>query len=358
MTAQQKSKVFIPFYQGVNDVTNIGTGIGLSLVKQVVEAMHGKIELYSAIGEGTTFVISLPIKSKEKTPMAFDKSKIVRPEILIEENISLPEDDDDNNKDNIRILIIEDTPAVSHYMMRQLNHNYSFYFASTGDEGLEKAENIVPDLIITDIMMPGMDGLELCRQVRDSELLNHIPVIMVTAKASHEDRIKGLEVGADAYIEKPFRADELKIRVEKLLEQRQLLRHKYSQVIETEDNVSENTATILSERDKTFVTKLTDSIHSMMEKGKIDYDALAYDLCISRAQLNRKLKAITGLTTTEYILHIRISLAKRLLDTTDLQIWEVAEKCGMDNVTYFGILFKKTVGITPLQYKKRDRDKS
>lgn len=355
MTAQQKSKVFIPFYQGANDVANIGTGIGLSLVKQAVEAMNGKIEVYSAIGEGTTFVISLPVKTTDKVPMAFDKSKIVRPEIPIDENTSFPEDDD-NDKDNIRILIIEDTPAVSHYMMRQLNPDYSFYFASTGREGLEKAGNVVPDLIITDIMMPEMDGLELCRQIRKSELLNHIPVIMVTAKASHEDRLKGLEAGADAYLEKPFSADELKVRVEKLLEQRQLMRQKYSHVIETEDFESDNATPVLSERDKAFVAKLTDSLQSMMEKGKIDYDALAYDLCISRAQLNRKLKAITGFTTTEYILHIRISLAKRLLDTTDLPIWEVAEKCGMDNATYFGIIFKKTVGITPLQYKKRDKN--
>lgn len=355
MTAQQKSKVFIPFYQGANDVANIGTGIGLSLVKQAVEAMNGKIEVYSALGEGTTFVISLPVKTTDKVPMAFDKSKIVRPEIPIDENTSFPEDDD-NDKENIRILIIEDTPAVSHYMMRQLNPDYSFFFASTGREGLEKAGNVVPDLIITDIMMPEMDGLELCRQIRKSELLNHIPVIMVTAKASHEDRLKGLEAGADAYLEKPFSADELKVRVEKLLEQRQLLRQKYSHVIETEDFESDNATPVLSERDKAFVAKLTDSLQSMMEKGKIDYDALAYDLCISRAQLNRKLKAITGFTTTEYILHIRISLAKRLLDTTDLPIWEVAEKCGMDNATYFGIIFKKTVGITPLQYKKRDKN--
>lgn len=355
MTAQQKSKVFIPFYQGANDVANIGTGIGLSLVKQAVEAMNGKIEVYSALGEGTTFVISLPVKTTDKVTMTFDKSKIVRPEIPIDENTSFPEDDD-NDKDNIRILIIEDTPAVSHYMMRQLNPDYSFYFASTGREGLEKAGNVVPDLIITDIMMPEMDGLELCRQIRKSELLNHIPVIMVTAKASHEDRLKGLEAGADAYLEKPFSADELKVRVEKLLEQRQLMRQKYSHVIETEDFESDNATPVLSERDKAFVAKLTDSLQSMMEKGKIDYDALAYDLCISRAQLNRKLKAITGFTTTEYILHIRISLAKRLLDTTDLPIWEVAEKCGMDNATYFGIIFKKTVGITPLQYKKRDKN--
>lgn len=145
-------------------------------------------------------------------------------------------------------------------------------------------------------------------------------------------------------------------RVEKLLEQRQLLRQKYSQVIETEDNTSDNTEPVLSERDKIFVAKLTDSLHCMMEKGKIDYDALAYNLCISRAQLNRKLKAITGFTTTEYILQVRIALAKHLLDTTDLPIWEVAEKCGMDNATYFGIIFKKKVGMTPLHYKKRNKN--
>lgn len=352
MTAQQKENIFKPFYQASNDTHNIGTGIGLSLVKLAVENMKGKIEVHSAPGEGSVFIITLPMTKNAGATESLDVNEYAKPgapDTAIAETSALP-DDECTDSDAIRILIVEDTPEVARYISRQLNTAYNYYFATNGEEALQKAEQLVPDLIVTDIMMPGMDGFELCRRVRTSELLNHIPVVMVTAKATHEDRLHGLEVGADAYLEKPFHADELNLRVEKLLEQRSLLRKKYSQA--TAEG-SEPDATLVSDASRAFLEKVTDAVQEEIKKGKIDYDALAYSLCLSRAQLNRKIKAITGLTTTDFILQIRISLAKKLLDMTDLPIWEVALKCGMDNDSYFCTLFKKSTGMTPLQYKSR-----
>lgn len=173
---------------------------------------------------------------------------------------------------------------------------------------------------------------------------------MVTARATHADRIAGLKAGADAYLEKPFHADELSVRVEKLLEQRRMLRRKYSQAAE-ESGQAEDALT--SDVDRAFMAKVTAAVQQTIVGGKTDYDALAYDLCLSRAQLNRKIKAITGYTTTEFILFTRIAMAKRLLDTADLTITELAMKCGMDNASYFCTLFKKSTGMTPMQYKNR-----
>ena len=238
-------------------------------------------------------------------------------------------------------------------MMRQLNPKYHYIFAANGCEGFEKAIQTVPDIIITDIMMPCMTGFELCKAIRESELLNHIPVIMVTAKASHEDRMRGLESGADAYIEKPFHADELNMRVEKLLEQRRALQNKYSKVSQKKTE-NEEKIPVISEPDKNFLTKVTDAVKSQISGGKIDYNLLASALCLSRAQLNRKIKAITGETTTDLILKIKISLAKNLLDNTDKSIIEIAMDCGMDSDSYFCTIFKKATGLTPLQYRNRN----
>lgn len=352
MTAQQKENIFKPFYQASNDSGNIGTGIGLSLVKLAVENMKGTIEVHTALHEGATFTVTLPINEDYEGVVQEDVNKYIKPRTVITpttEKTTIPDDDDTDN-DAVRILIVEDTPEVAHYMSRQLSTAYNYYFATNGKEALQKAEQLVPDLIITDVMMPEMNGFELCLHIRASELLNHIPIIMVTAKATHDDRLQGLGVGADAYLEKPFHADELNVRVEKLLEQRRLLRQKYSQVAE---ECGEPDTTLMPDASRAFLEKVTEAVQKVIKNGKIDYDALAYNLCLSRAQLNRKIKAITGYTTTELILQIRISLAKELLDTTNLTILEIALKCGMDNNSYFCTLFKKTTGMTPLQYKNR-----
>ena len=221
------------FYQAEGDTQNIGTGIGLALVKQIVDAINGTIAVESTPGAGTAFHISLPIHNSVSKKVEKEKTSTVP---LIEENTEevLPLGDDNSNEgnDDCRILVVEDNHDIADYIGSQLKDFYHVYYAFNGQTGMEKALEIVPDLIITDLMMPEMNGLELCRQVRDNDIINHVPIIIITAKASEEERIKGLQAGADAYMTKPFNTDELQTRVAKLLENRKLMREKFTATID------------------------------------------------------------------------------------------------------------------------------
>lgn len=350
MNSQQKDDIFKPFYQASDDSKNIGTGIGLSLVKLVVEAMNGRVEVHSYPSEGSVFIVSLPIEMSDGVEPVDILEYDSIPVTPVYSDDQLPDDEMSSNSDAPRILIVEDTPEVARWQMRQLNPEYGFFFAADGLEGLEKAEKIVPDLIITDIMMPRMDGFALCRKIRESELLRHIPVIMVTAKATPEDRVQGLAEGADAYLEKPFNAEELQVRVEKLLEQREMLRQKFLEAVQNDVPSAESE---MSTSDRAFLDKVSTAVHMLIVEGRMDHNELASVLCLSRTQLNRKIKAVTGYTTTEYIQQIRISMAKQLLMKTDYPIGEIAVKCGIDDVAYFSALFRKCVGKTPSAYRNR-----
>lgn len=357
MTAEQKDKIFIPFYQAPTDSQRIGSGIGLSLVKLSVEAMNGRVDVHSAPGEGTVFIVRIPLAYGGKVSGRLNMAEYNIPEAdtLATTRLEINEDIVCGT-DSFSILIIEDTAEVARWQMKQLGEGYSYYFASDGESGLARAEEIIPDLIITDIMMPGMDGYEVCRRIRSSELLNHIPVIMVTAKATHEDRMKGLAAGADAYLEKPFHADELAVRVSKLLEQRKLLQSKWEAVIRQGEPVEENpAANELPDADRAFVGKFTDAVNKCFETGTLDYDFIASEMCLTRSHMNRKLKAITGMTSTEYIKTMRISLAKALIDTTEMKIEAIAMRCGVDDVAYFSSLFRKATGMTPTAWRSRNR---
>lgn len=339
MDEKAAEKAFQPFFR-VADSKEVGTGVGLSVVKLSVEALGGTISLDTAPGKGSTFTISLPITHNAE-PQSIKDIKSVEVDAGVQEV--------EVTGDGAKILIVEDTPEVAKYIQKQLSHdNYAFYFAKNGEEGLRQALEVQPDIIITDVMMPVSDGYELSRKVRENEMLCHIPIIMVTAKITHESRVRGLEAGADAYLEKPFHEDELRVRVGKLIEHNRRLRELYSQAIECDEAPK---AKEVSAADSEFLGRVTEKFQANMADGKIDYDAFASDLCITRVQLNRKIKAITGYTTTEYLLLLRLKHAKELLKTTDLPIVEVALECGVDNISYFGSLFKKHVGVTPMQYR-------
>ena len=212
-------------------------------------------------------------------------------------------------------------------------------------------------------MMPGIDGLELCRRVRNDELISHIPVIIVTAKVTQQDRERGLEVGADAYLEKPFHADELRIRVRKLLEMRRMLRDKWAQTVmpsktnadgivdehEHEDIIAEVGESSVN---SPFVDKFTSHVYEQMDSGHVVVSDIAMQMFVTREQLGRKLKATTGMTSSQYVTMLRMSRAKRLLrDNPEMQMIEVALKCGINDVSYFTTLFKREVGTTPAQYR-------
>lgn len=353
MAPEVLRNIFRPFYQAPDQSMSIGSGVGLSIVKLDVEAMNGRIEVHSAVGKGTVFIVALPLSCGEKLNRHFDFNDYVQPGAIrevVETECEANEDVVHEGMENAtRILIVEDTPEVARLQMNQLNSDFNYYFAQNGAEGLERAAAIVPDLIITDVMMPGMDGFEFCRRLRASGALNHIPVIMVTAKCTHEDKMAGLEAGADAFLEKPFHADELNVRVVKLLEQRSLLQQKWSSDI---DDGSRDLSGV-PESSRKFINDFTDAVNNCLKTGELDHNTIADALCITRIQLNRKVKAITGLTTTEYISRIRISLAKKLLDNPDMLIGDIAQRCGVEDVAYFSSVFKKATGYTPSGWRNR-----
>ena len=358
MTAEQCEKIFEPFYQVEGRNRNHGTGVGLSLVSLSVKAMKGSVKVDSEPDKGSTFTVSIPLKSDARVDGTFTPDNYQLSSNTVSEAAPATDNPtDDDAEEGVRILIVEDTPDVARYIKKQLNPDYQYFFATNGQEGLEKAETLVPDVIITDVMMPEMDGVELTEHIRRSALLNHIPVIIVTAKATHEDRMRGLNAGADAYLEKPFHADELNIRVEKLLEQRRLLQEKFMAMLpapsETSESANGSEATPLSERDREFYDKFTGLVYRQMADGKISYADLASDMFLCRAQLGRKLKAITGRTLTELVLDIRISRAKELLLSTDYPVADIAMQCGIDNPPYFSQLFRKATGLTPQQFRKQ-----
>lgn len=369
MTAEQMKGIFKPFYQADNGSYNAGSGLGLPLAELSAKAMGGAISVNSKPGHGALFTVTIPLKASVPVEEAF-KMENYTPEQSELAATGMPasaEDESDSEADLTRVLIVEDTTDVARYIAAQMNPTFSYYFAANGKEALAKAEKLVPDLIITDVMMPEMDGFELTEQIRKSTIVDHVPVIMVTARATHDDRMKGLEAGADAYLEKPFHADELNIRAEKLMAQRTMMRRKFASVLakatgqdlpvatETEEVLDETPLTEREQRDKAFVDKFVATVHNYMKKGKLDYDQIASELCVGRAQLNRKLKAITGLTTKDYILQLRISQAKSLLLDSNLTVSEIAYRCGMDDPKYFSTLFRKATGLTPKAFRSQSQ---
>lgn len=353
MAPEVLRNIFKPFYQAPGQSMSIGTGVGLSIVKLDVEAMKGRVEVHSAVGKGAVFIVTLPLNCGEKPGRHFDFNDYVMPDSIPEAESESEVNEDvihDGMENATSILIVEDTPEVARLQMNQLDSDFNYYFAKNGEEGLERAAAIVPDLIITDVMMPGMDGFEFCRRVRASGALNHIPVIMVTAKCTHEDKLAGLEAGADAFLEKPFHADELNLRVVKLLEQRSLLQQKWKSDI---DDATRDMSGV-PDSSRKFINDFTDVVNNCFKTGKLDHNTIADALCITRIQLNRKVKAITGLTTTEYISRIRISLAKKLLDSTDILVGDIALRCCVDDVAYFCSMFRKATGMTPTAWRARN----
>ena len=353
MTEEQQHNIFKPFYQVQGNGRSIGTGIGLPLTKLAVDAMGGSIKVHTSPDHGTSFIVEIPLKNnvserfkpEEALGLAMQQVKFV------DNACQLQDDDKDGIEDaeeSVRVLIVEDAGEVARYIGLQLNPSYHFYYASDGNEGLNKAMQLVPDLIITDIMMPGIDGFELCRRVRSSELLCHIPVIIVTAKVTHEDRIHGFKAGADAYLEKPFQADELNIRVEQLLEQRRILQEKY---LKEAGNTKECRSEACSHESE-FLNRFEELVIAQIKQQQFNLSTIASEFCITKVQLNRKVKALSGINCTGYISNLRVNMAKKLLNEhKEMLVSEVAYCCGIEDVSYFISLFKKATGVTPNRFR-------
>ncbi len=343
--------IFDPFYQGENAYSDIGTGLGLTLVKQIVNAVNGKITVDSVLHKGTTFHICVPIRNNCKHNIA-ETSQINVP-IVPAEKKEPPIVSDSNQ---CRILIVENNRDIAVYMGSIFSNHYAIEYAFNGTEGLEKAIDVVPDLIITDLLMPGIDGLELCRQVRKNEIVSHIPIIMVTARVTEEERIMGIKAGADAYLPKPFNSDELRTLAQNLLNRRISLQKKFSKQIfdRKEEKEIKPVQTARDKADQKFLAKVVEAVYSQIDKQEdIDVSLVASSVCMSYSQFYRKINALTGYTPVSYIQHIKIKRARALIEQ-DAQIscYEVAEKSGFKDYSNFVRAFKKLCGITPAEYKK------
>lgn len=360
--AEDLPHIFDMFYRAKSSKVTLGTGVGLALVQQVVTAMDGTIEVDSHRNEGTVFTVTLPLKhGSEQWPEVDAQFGWSDAAYSPNYSVDVSEELDGETAILPQLLVVDDNLDVRYYIGSLLSRHYSLHFASDGREALEKAQNLVPDLIITDVMMPVMDGYELCRAVRQSPVLNHIPVVMVTALTTEADRVRGIEVGADAYLLKPFDANELRLLVLKLLEQRRLLRDKYETAehdvdLETMPHVQTLPAskTVIDAERQRFLDRLERAVGEAMDRQKVDVECLASEMCMSTSQLRRKLQAITGQTTIAYVNQLRMTRALTLLrEQPSLPVGEVAERCGYVDMAHFSRIFKQTFGYTPSQAKNR-----
>lgn len=340
--------IFDEFYQGNPGPATIGTGIGLALVKSIINSVGGQIEAVRGLKKGTMFVLKVPLHHGEGGWQQLD-ADAQNPSADNSVSSFAPVNEEEDMPENVPIaLVVDDEPDVSYYIGMQLKSQYRMFYAKDGQEALEKAKEILPDVIVTDLLMPRLDGFELCRAVRGSDLLNHIAVVVLSARGGDEDRIRAVAEGADAFLAKPFNGEELRTIVARLIENRRVLRQRYSQAMlkGTQDEVP------LAQADADFLAKLVNEIEAQMSKGEVSVQTMANHLFISRSQLARKVQLITGMNTSEYVMRIRMTRARRMLEQGHLSISEVAVRCGFTDQSYFTRMFKKTYNLTPTQVKK------
>ncbi|MEM8525661.1 MAG: two-component regulator propeller domain-containing protein [Bacteroidota bacterium] len=321
--------VFDRFYQAEK---HKGSGVGLSLTQELVHLLNGTILIKSEQGKGTSAVIHLPI-----TKLAPDKLKILPTNELMNPTIL--------GKESPLILLVEDNEDVLHYLISCLNGKYRILTAMNGSQGLHLAQKEVPDLIISDVMMPIMDGYKLCNQLKNSTLTNHIPIVMLTAKADRKAKIEGLQKGADVYLTKPFDEEELMVRVEQLLAQQLRLQQYYSQNLQ-----SENGHFFKSEHP--FLQQIIDAVR---ECPSDDWyiENVAKLVNLSSSQVYRKVKALTGDSTTIFIRKIRLKVAYQLLKKEGESISEIAYQVGFKDPAAFSRYFSEIFGLSPSEFRKR-----
>ena len=360
----QLPHIFDRFYQLDNGPTRKaeGTGIGLALTKELVKLMEGEIVVKSpptGAAKGTEFTIVLPLQklatlatdrvyeTKESTPVVKAMSSMLPPvATVLEEKQQL---------EKPLILLVEDNADVVAYTASCLPE-YRLAVANDGREGFDIACQVVPNLIITDVMMPFVDGFELCRQLRADERTSHVPIIMLTAKAGIDSKIEGLQQGADVYLEKPFNREELLVRIKKLLEMRQSLQQYYLKKAGLSINPSATnivTESIISDTaiEDEFVSKIRKMIEANISEANFTVEQLCKQAFLSHSQLHRKLEALIGCTPNKFIRLIRLKKAKALLQNTTNSIATIAQDCGFNDPGYFARVFKQEYQVTPQEWR-------
>ncbi|MEX0290019.1 MAG: ATP-binding protein [Flavobacteriaceae bacterium] len=337
--------IFERFYQvdGGNTREKEGSGIGLSLSKDLVELMDGTIEVTSKLGKGTYFNVRLPIQEIKTGDKKIVDDSMVPNRTEGKNSYDFTKADD---RDLPAILLIEDNRDMRHFIAEQLIKFYRVIEATDGQQGLKRALANPPDLIITDLMMPKMDGIELCKKLKTDVNTSHIPVIMLTAKAGMENKIEGLETGADDYLTKPFDAKELLVRTKNLIEQRKKLRELYSN---KEIQVDPKKVTVNS-IDQKFLEKLVNLLEDNYSDAAFGVPQMQTMLGMSKTQLHRKLKALTNEAPGELLRNFRLKRAAQLLSQKADNVTQIAYQVGFNNLSYFAKCFKELYGVAPSAY--------
>jgi len=356
IAAEHLPHIFDRFYQVSKSQPGVSSsGIGLSLSKELVEKHHGEISVESEMGKGTVFDVYLPLSSDVYKPaeyqsdpdhaysLDFMKSMLE----AIEEPVIVNPVSSDAEDDQFRVLVVEDNPDMQQFLHRELSVYYSVMVAENGRQALVMAKEHPPDLIISDIMMPEMDGLKLCKNLKSDEFTSHIPVFLLTARSEAEYQVTGLELGADDYIVKPFSIEILMLKIRNLLDNRKLAAEKFS----VDANYIPRNIKI-SEIDQGFLEKFVKLVEDNIDNPELSGDWLAYELGMSKGNLYKKLKSLTGLTVNVYIRTIRLKIAARILKQGKYNISEVAYSVGFENPKYFSTCFSELFSMSPKEYMK------
>ena len=344
--------IFDRFYQAEHTTLKKGegTGIGLSLVNEIIKLLGGSISVKSSPGQGAEFTVLLPVihKSVSRTKPVSPKAAVL-PEDLTEHS-EISETSTANEEELPLVLIVEDNADVTHYIGISINHAYRIATASDGKEGIAKAIELIPDVIISDVMMPDTDGYQLCETIKKDERTSHIPVILLTAKADHASRITGLEHGADAYLAKPFHQKELLIQIRNLLSLRAEYQKRYAGT-----DFSKPMQAPANPEDA-FIRKVRTLIATHLEDDDFDVALLCRLVHVSRAQLHRKLTALTGESTSHLIRTVQLDKARELLSNGQLSVSEVAYRAGFRTPAHFSRVFSESEGVAPSDYRKNHRN--
>jgi signal transduction histidine kinase/ligand-binding sensor domain-containing protein/DNA-binding response OmpR family regulator len=348
--------IFDRFYQADDSYTE-GTGIGLALTKELVELHGGAITVESVVNQGSVFRVFLPVgkeflRGERRKERGERRDKGIEQEEMIGVLTRNAEPSTRNTERETRnaeplVLIVEDNADLRLYLRGILGKEYQILEAGSGRQGLAKALEYVPDLVLTDVMMPEMDGYELSRNLKTDERTSHIPVILLTARASRESRIEGLETGADDFVTKPFDAEELLVRIRNLIDQRKKLRERYIKDFEVIKAGSKEQPLSLDEK---FLQKARSVVEKNLADPEYGVERFASDMAMSRVQLHRKLRALIDQPVTEFIRTIRLNYAVGLLRKKAGTISEIAYDAGFNNPTWFTISFKKKFGLSPSDY--------
>ena len=359
---EEADKIFERFFQAKGAAS--GTGIGLALVKSFVELHHGQVWVESELGKGSDFIVEIPREQVDKSLVIHMEDEGVDNSVsdsnsvdknVVNESVLQYIDDGvrkcgkvqqlvSENTNKPTVLVIDDNNDIRQYEHTLLQDDYIVMEAVDGKEGLEIAKKEVPDLVICDVMMPVMDGLEFTEQLKTNKATSHIPVIMLTAKNLEEHRAEGYEHGADSYITKPFHSKVLLARIENLLKQRKLLKHLFQGSKEAEQEIAESH---LEDRDKQFLKQLHSIIQKNLSDSEFGVEDIGKQIGLSRVQLYRKVKAMTGSSVVDLLRKARLAKAKRLLESRSMSVSEVAYDVGFSAPSYFTKCFKEEYGMLP-----------